>query len=331
MSRNWLSRSSIVARSLGRLEAYVSAARDTKHRPRGRRAGEDPAPFIVGSPRSGTTLLRLMLDSHPLVAIPPETGFLPRAIRSTHGSNERRRRHFEETLVNYPAAAPGWADFGISPDALASALQSSERFRVDDALRSFYRIYAARFGKSRWGDKTPGYGRSMRLIRRTLPEARFIHVIRDGRDAALSLRHLWFSPGTDLKTLAWHWRGNVEAIRREAAGCLYLEVRYEDLILDTASTLKRICAFLDLDYDSGMLGYHHRAAVRLGEHHGRETPAGVTLLTRSQRIGQQWRVTTPPDASRVFLWKTAMCDSERAGFEAVAGKLLQALGYPGVG
>ena len=81
-----------------------------------------PVPFIVGSPRSGTTLLRLMLDSHPRLAIPPETGFLPRALVSLFGNDERQRQSFSEALINFPPEAPGWQDFGIEPDALLAAL-----------------------------------------------------------------------------------------------------------------------------------------------------------------------------------------------------------------
>jgi len=84
-------------------------------------------PIIVGAPRPGTTLLRFMLDTHPEMAIPPETGF----------------------LALFP---------------------------------HFYQLYASRFAKPRWGDKTPSYCHHMQNIEEVLPEAHFIHIIRDGRD-----------------------------------------------------------------------------------------------------------------------------------------------------
>jgi len=63
-----------------------------------------------------------------------------------------------------------------------SELQKITPFHVDAAIRCFYRLYAAQLGKERWGDKTPSYGRHMRAIEQVLPEACFIHIIRDGRD-----------------------------------------------------------------------------------------------------------------------------------------------------
>jgi hypothetical protein len=284
-------------------------------------------PLIVGAPRSGTTLLRLMLDSHPELAIPPETGFLTlRPKLSWRG--ERRREEFFEALVNYPPEAPTWPDFEIPEEAFREALRELQPFTIADGFRVFYRLYAARFGKPRWGDKTPIYCLDLQTIRRVLPEARFIHLIRDGRDAALSLRRMWFSPGPEIETQAAYWRRCVLAARAAGAGWPdYLEVRYEDLILNTRETLERICAHADLRYDDRMLGYHTRAPVRLSEHKGRRGADGATLLTREQRFQQQSRTTEPPDPACVFAWKRAMGAEERARFGLVAGDLLYELGY----
>src|SRR6266550_6107448 len=99
-----------------------------------------PAPFIVGAPRSGTTLLRMMIDAHPAIAIPPETNFFffsPGARVPTTGAE------FLQTVT----AAPNWADFHLDCAGLREALDSQEPFDLADALRIFYRLYAARFGK----------------------------------------------------------------------------------------------------------------------------------------------------------------------------------------
>src|SRR4029434_6926754 len=137
------------------------------------------APFIVGVPRSGTTLLRIMLDAHPQLAIPPETGFLSRLVRLPWlwAAGLGRRR-----LLTIITRAESWPDFHLDAHALAEALDAVKPFTLADGLRAFYRLYAARFNKSLWGDKTPLYGRHAYSIARLLPEARFIHLIRDGRD-----------------------------------------------------------------------------------------------------------------------------------------------------
>jgi hypothetical protein len=294
---------------------------------RGDLAGNCPMPIIVGAPRSGTTLLRFMLDSHPELAIPPETGFLAYQPKFWWTGDKLREKFFE-TLVNYPQPVPSWPDFEIPEEAFREALLEIRPFNITDGFRAFYRLYAARFGKPRWGDKTPLYCMKLNAIRRVLPEARFIHIIRDGRDAALSLREMWFSPGREMKTLAADWRKFVLAAREAGLGSPdYLEVRYEDLILNTRETLERICAHICLSYDDAMLEYYTRTPARLKEHKGRNRPDGTTLLTQEQRIRQQERTTSPPDPACVFSWKRLIGAEEEREFRLVAGDLLQRLGY----
>lgn len=289
--------------------------------------GLAPMPVVVGAPRSGTTLLRFMLDSHPELAIPPETGFLTLAPK-LKGSGDRLREKFFRAVVSYPARSPSWPDFGIPQGEFRAALDAISPFTASEGFRAFYRLYAARFSKPRWGDKTPLYCLEIENIRRVLPEARFVHIIRDGRDAALSLRRQWFSPGWEIETQAAYWRNYVTRGRRAGRGRPdYLEVRYEDLILRTRGTLEEVCRFVALDYDDAMLRYYERTPARLEEHKGRFGPDGTTLLTQEQRLLQQRRTTEPPDPSCIFSWKSAMSADERARFKKVAGDVLGELGY----
>jgi hypothetical protein len=284
-------------------------------------------PIIVGSPRSGTTLLRFMLDSHPELAIPPETGFLKFGL-NFRGRGDKLRERFFRAIVDYADPFPTWADFEISEDAFWKALTDIEPFTISEGYRAFYRLYAARHGKPRWGDKTPLYCLSMKVIRRTLPEARFVHIIRDGRDAALSLRKMWFSPGWKMETQAAFWRKFVVAARRAGLGHGdYLEVRYEDLILSPEETLKRVCSHVDLGYDEVMLNYYTRTPARLKEHKGRYRPDGTAQITQEQRLGQQAETLRPPNPARVFAWKQNMSAEDQRAFQLVAGDLLKELGY----
>jgi Sulfotransferase family len=286
-----------------------------------------PMPIIVGSPRSGTTLLRLMLDSHPELTIPPETGFLALAPK-LRGSGDKLRERFFRAIINHPKPTPAWPDFEIPESAFWAALTEIAPFTLPEGFRAFYRLYAARSGKSRWGDKTPLYCLELDTIRRVLPEACFIHIIRDGRDAALSLRRMRFSPGWKIETQAAYWRKNILSARRAGRGRPdYMEVRYEDLILNTRVALERICAFVSLSYNDAMLSYYTRAPERLREHKGRSRLDGTPLLTQEQRLCQQKRTTEPPDTTCVFAWKRSMSAEERGRFQLVAGDLLQDLGY----
>lgn len=301
---------------------------DSVYRRRGTAAPPpSPMPVVVGSPRSGTTLLRFMLDSHSELAIPPETGFLTLGAKLKGRGNQLRERFFR-AVVNYPEQFPAWPDFEVPEETFRAALTEINPFNVSDGYRAFYRLYAARQGKPRWGDKTPIYCLSVDDIRRVLPEAHFVHIIRDGRDAALSLREMWFSPGREIETQAAYWRECVLAARRAGLGRSdYLEVRYEELISRTSETLERVCAFVGLSFEPAMLSYYTRAPERLREHKGRSRADGTPLLTREERFRQQERTTAPPDPGRVYAWKRVMSAEEQRRFRLVAGDLLEELGY----
>src|SRR5262245_25471501 len=285
-------------------------------------------PVIVGAPRSGTTLLRLMLDAHPVVAIPPETGFLAHASALKSSGHSLDADQFLDVITNFPPEMPTWPDFEIAAEDLRSELSRIPRFNVADGFRAFYRLYARRFDKSRWGDKTPGYALHITDIAETLPEAHFIHIIRDGRDVSLSWRQCWFAPSQDIKALAVHWQHYVAEGRRQGARCgRYVEVRYEALLRRTAEVLKEICAFLGLSYVPQMERYYERATERLKEHRGRRSRDGTRVIGYEDRLHQQRLATCPPDLSRIGAWRETMTRDERQDFEAVAGDLLRDLEY----
>src|SRR5579875_3206048 len=119
-----------------------------------------------------------MLDAHPDLAIPFETHFLPEIAALSHQAPS------PEAVLQVLTAAPTWPNLGIGAEELRLALQRITPFSAADAVRAFYRLYAERFGKTRWGDKTPPYRRQMDVIQALLPEAAFVHLIRDGRDVA---------------------------------------------------------------------------------------------------------------------------------------------------
>jgi hypothetical protein len=106
-----------------------------------------------------------------------------------------------------------------------------------------------------------------------------------------------------------------------------VEVRYEELVLNTWETLERVCHHISLNYEEAMLSYYKQAAERLKEHKGRSLSDGTPVLTQEQRFQQQQRTTQPPDPTCVFAWKRTMDVEERKRFQLVAGDLLRELGY----
>lgn len=293
-----------------------------------RRADAPPSPFIVGVGRSGTTLLRLMLDAHPELAIPPETHFIPRAMRACErASNEGRnpRRAFLRALTTVET----WPYHRLDEEQLRQRIETLDPFDLGGALRAFYELYAERFGKRRWGDKTPLYVRHMGMIRGLLPEARFVHVIRDGRDVALSYKGVWFGPNSVEET-AERWVAWIEGARRQAQslGESYLEVFYEDLVTDPEATLRRVCEFLELPWDPAMLRYHETASERMSEIDTDVLgPDGSLVVSGEERKAIHALTGSPPRKDRIGRWKTEMPQVDRERFESIAGGMLRELDY----
>jgi hypothetical protein len=281
-----------------------------------------PAPFIIGVGRSGTTLLRLMLDAHPDLAIPGETHFLLDLL--AQDDNRSTRDWVFRTMTE----APTWPNLAVSESAFKGALDKVEPFSVPDAIRTFYRLYAQGHDKHRWGDKTPPYRNCMTDIQRLLPEAHFIHIIRDGRDAMRSYRGLWFGPGDDVEAQAHFWVDELRYARRQSAELqYYIEIKYEDLVITPAASLRRICDYLELPYHPRMLDYHKFAPARLAEHKRSFGPPEATPKDIEQFMTIYENTKMPPDPGRIGRWRNEMPDAERRIYEAIAGPLLREHGY----
>ena len=285
-----------------------------------------PLPVVVGCPRSGTSLLAVMLDSHPEVAVPPETTFLG-PVAWLYGSSEVVRRGFFDVVTADRITVSNWSDFGLDKDEFWKRLEAIEPFTVSAGLRAFYALYAERERKPRYGEKTPGYVFVMPAIAALLPEAHFIHVIRDPGDTALSWRKTWFAPGQDFRILGAEWRKHVEAGRRASTLVRrYLEVRFEDLVLHAERELRRVCEFVSLSWDPTMLDYGERGAARLDCLQARLHARGP-LIDRDQRTTIHANLTRAPDADRLDVWRREMTAAERTELEDAAGPLVHELGY----
>lgn len=285
----------------------------------------DPVPFIVGVGRSGTTMLRLMLDAHPELAIPPETHFVPDLIDAIdEGASPA-------TAIGVMTAVRQWADLQIDEADALGSFEALDDFNSTEALRAFYALYLQRQGKPRWGEKTPAYVRNMRKIERALPEARFIHVIRDGRDVALSRwkRTLGEGKRAPAAQVAEGWQRRIRRAQKQGRKLKhYTEIRYEDLVTDTEAELRRIAEFVELDWDPVMLRYYERAADRMAEM-ARDLPSadGKPVRPGEERMQAHAMTQKPPDPSAMYRWKEQMGAEDVAAFDAAAGELLTELGY----
>lgn len=291
-----------------------------------RAAAREPFPVIVGCPRSGTSLLAVMLDAHSQLAIPPETSFLPN-VMGLAGDPESLRQRFFDIVTADRMTISNWSDFGLDKNLFRQRLQAIPAFTIAAGTRAFYALYRESQRKPRAGDKTPGYVFTMQHIQALLPEAHFIHVIRDPRDTAMSWRKTWFAPSQDYHLLGQYWRENVEIGRRAAPKLRhYREVRFEDLVLQPEAELTRLGAYLSLPYEPAMLDSGARGEARLSRLQGRPHADG-RMIGREERTRIHVNLARPPMAERVAAWRREMTDAERRQVESGAGTLLGELGY----
>jgi hypothetical protein len=290
------------------------------------RGARDPFPVIVGCPRSGTSLLAVMLDAHSQLAIPPETSFLPNVMGLAGDPASLRRRFFDIVTADRMTIS-NWSDFGLDKDLFWRRLHAIPAFTLAAGTRAFYALYGESQRKARSGDKTPGYVFTMQHIQALLPEAHFIHVIRDPRDTAMSWRKTWFAPSQDYAALGSFWRQHVEVGRRAAPSLRhYQEIRFEDLVLRPEAELRRLCSYLSLAYQPAMLDSGARGQERLARLQGRAHVDG-RMIARDERTRIHVNLARPPMAERVEAWRREMSDAERRQVEGGAGPLMRELGY----
>ncbi len=279
----------------------------------------NPYVFLVGCPRSGTTLLQRIVNAHSRLAITPETQWLPRYFTQRVGltADGRVTPAFIPRLLHHPR----FADLGIGREALESLLKKREPVPYARFVSDLFDLYGRAQGKALVGDKTPGYVRQMRTLHELWPRAKFVHLIRDGRDVCLSalgwkrkaarlagLYPTWEQEPVITAALWWmeHVRRGRRR-RRDLAPGQYHELRYEALVSRPAEECTRLCAFLELPYEGAMLRFHE----------GRTNPAP----------GLSPKDAWLPITAGLRDWRTQMPAADVECFETAAGPLLDELGY----
>jgi hypothetical protein len=270
--------------------------------------------FVVGSVRSGTTLVRFMLCSHPRIFVPPESNFISRYFgrHPTEPMSERRARQVLEGLYRFK---PFWRDWGGErPDPRALLASLPERTPAA-LLNALYADYARRHGAVRWGDKTPGHVQRVELISEMFPAAQIVHVIRDARDVVASSlaayrgrRFFYMDPYYAART----WRSAVGrgiTVGRALPGESYHELRYEQLTADPERVLRELCDFLDEQYDP-LMASPHLLAQR--HHHS----AGIHRAVRE-----------PVTTGNVGRWRRDLGAADQRLVQSVTADLLVELGY----
>ena len=211
--------------------------------------------LVLGVRRSGTTLLRVMLDRNPELAVPDESYFIPQLARRHRGPVD------PDAFVDDLRRLPTLREWEVPATRCAARLRPGMTAGEAIARRLRGRTRRER-GKARWGDKTPIYMQYLPILERLFPDARYVHLVRDGRDAALSFlsvpEGIMTRAGPTRGTprgFACQWATEVRAARelgRRVGTARYLELRYEELVAEPEARARaRICAFAGLAFDAG--------------------------------------------------------------------------------
>jgi hypothetical protein len=209
--------------------------------------------FVIGCPRSGTTLLQVMLQSHRRIAVPPETRYLMPAYRDRARFGDLCDPASRLELARTITADRKFRDYGLDRKAAVQRIVAAPP-TLGSAVEAVHLAYARLHGKQRWGDKRPGYFQDLPAIIRMFPDAQIVHLVRDGRDCVASLKRMsWFREDSVAAMVLWV-RATEAADRagRRLPADSFHELRYEDLVTDPDAVLRRLCAFLGEDYDPAM-------------------------------------------------------------------------------
>ncbi len=283
----------------------------------------NPFVFIVGCPRSGTTLLQRIVNAHPQVAITKESQWFDKSW-ITDWFEERTGLSPEgmvtSELTSRMLAHPKFRRLKIRQEQFATLAGDGRQVDYASFVASLFDLYGKTKGKALVGNKTPAYVLKVDLLHSLWPKARFVHLIRDGRDVCLSV--VKWSKGPIVKdsfvtskndpvsTVALWWEWHVR-FGREAGTALgpglYYEIRYESLVSRPAQESAALCAFLGLPYDESMLRFHE----------------GRTRNDPGLDAKGAWLPVTPGLRD----WRTQMSAEDMERFEAAAGELLDELQY----
>lgn len=266
--------------------------------------------FILGAPRSGTSLLARMLDSHPAIAVPDETKvfqtFVPLLPLYGDLRDAGRLRRLVTDVVGW-----SWVRRMPNPPSSAAVLERVMRPELGAVFEAVLSVWAEQQGKTRWGVKSLDHVNFWPFIEASFPRAAIVHIVRDGRDVALSQIKAPFGPKT-MATAAERWLGyvmRIRAIGERLGPSRYLEIRYEDLLARPHETIAQVLRLFGEPFDPAVLNFYSN---------GR--PVGTDPVN-------DFNIQRPLQVANAGKWKSDASRREIEVFEAIAGAMLDACGY----
>lgn len=285
--------------------------------------------FVIGSPRSGTTMLRLMLTSHPQLVVPPECGFALwlHPTFSHWGVAEFSAEDTVSKFADAIASARKFVTWGLSRDEVSRAILQYKPSSYAEACDAIYRLFVSHTNKQNavWGDKNNFYLAHVTALKAIFSQGRFLHIARDGRDVACSYREVMSLDSSspyrpvlpvEISEIATQWASDIRGIRDQFAlldPADKCELRYEDLTANPTQELSRICDWLGVNFAPDMLKFHH------ANRQSQLEPAAT----------MEWKQRTLHPASQTTVGRhTKMLNAlEAAEFIAIAGAELRIYNY----
>jgi len=266
--------------------------------------------FIVGVPRSGTTLLKSILSAHSRIAIAPETHFFQKFYNRYGDPN--KDSDFERL----------WSDLKDNKYFLDLGLSNIQSFKhnlLQDRPRTYQKIYtqllreyAGQKGKEVCGDETPGHFEFIDLLASFYPEAKFIHIIRDPRAVAASFAKTPWGAGRSHFQNAKRWARYIRASARHKQEMpdTYLEIRYEDLVIRPVEVIKKVCNFIGVDHEDQMSDFYQIAGSYLS-------------------ASEPWKdnCLKPIAKENIDKWKKDLYEKDDKVISLAAGKYMREYGY----
>lgn len=270
--------------------------------------------FIIGTERSGTNLLRLILDSHQEIAIPHPPHILKNFFKleplyGDLGRDANFKKLISDVVVSVELHPYPWG-IKIDRDRIFRGAKERDLINVFFAI---YEQYRESVNKKRWGCKSTFMIHHVALVREYYPKAKFLYMVRDGRDVAVSAKKTIFNRYSVYYT-AQLWKKEQQIgiywLNKLTEDDIYL-LRYEDLLADPQEAVRSICAFLDISYQEGMLNFFETREAE-----------------KSGRLNTAWKNTSRPIIKNNFgKFKVELARSEVDLFEAIAGSELDYFSY----
>jgi len=276
----------------------------------------NPFVFVVGCPRSGTTLLQRMLNNHPDLTVANDTHFIMRAVKRT--LRKQPEPFLTDELVQQVLSYHRFRRMGLEDADVAQAALNCNSY--SKFVSRLYSLRAEKRGKTLSGEKSPDFCRKIPALHRLFPQAKFIHIIRDGRDTSASAIgwatktkgpgrwSLWAQDPVASCAFWWCWQAGTGVEQGRPLGeRVYHEIKYEELVADAPALLSEAADFLQIPYSEKMANYFQ----------GR-TKSNPKLSAKSAWL---------PPTSGLRDWRRQMKEEDLAVFEAIAGDQLQQLDY----